>query len=184
MFDVRSPIDGSVIARAAKASADDVEEAIAAARQAREASGPRRPPPAWRSAPGPPRSSPEHADTFAGAIVADLGKTSEQAASEVKATRERLGLVREEVRKIFGEYIPGDWMDDSVGKSAVVLREPVGTVAAFGPFNYPLYLDRVEDHPRPGGGEHGRGQGAVGGADLRWCCSPASSRRRGCRRAC
>ena len=140
VFDVRSPIDGSVIARAAKASADDVEEAIAAARQARGA---------FRATPAAARLEicaraasilAEHADTFAGAIVADLGKTTEQAASEVKATRERLGLVREEVRKIFGEYIPGDWMDDSVGKSAVVLREPVGTVAAFGPFNYPLYL--------------------------------------------
>ncbi len=139
-FDVRSPIDGSVIARAAKASADDVEEAIAAARQARGA---------FRATPAAARLEMcaraasilvEHADTFAGAIVADLGKTSEQAASEVKATGERLELVREEVRKIFGEYIPGDWMADSVGKSAVVLREPVGTVAAFGPFNYPLYL--------------------------------------------
>ncbi|MGI8810517.1 MAG: aldehyde dehydrogenase family protein [Acidimicrobiales bacterium] len=140
VFDVRSPIDGSVIARAAKASADDVEEAIAAAKQARQD---------FRATPAAARLEicaraasilAEHADTFAGAIVADLGKTSEQAESEVKATRERLGLVREEVRKIFGEYIPGDWMADSVGKSAVVLREPVGTVGAFGPFNYPLYL--------------------------------------------
>lgn len=140
VFDVRSPIDGSVIARAAKASADDVEEAIAAAREARGT---------FRDEPAATRLEicaraasilAEHTDTFAGAIVADLGKTSEQAASEVTATRERLELVREEVRKIFGEYIPGDWMADSVGKSAVVLREPVGTVAAFGPFNYPLYL--------------------------------------------
>jgi len=139
-FDVRTPIDGGVIARAAKASGEDVEAAIVAAREARAG---------FRSTPAAARLEicaraaeilTEHADAFAGAIVADLGKTHEQAASEVKATRERLGMVREEVRKIFGEYIPGDWMDDSVGKSAVVLREPVGTVAAFGPFNYPLYL--------------------------------------------
>ena len=140
VFDVRSPIDGSVIARAAKASTGDVEEAIAAARQAR--GGFRGTPAATRLEVCARAASilAEHADTFAGAIVADLGKTLEQAASEVKATGERLGLVREEVRKIFGEYIPGDWMADSLGKSAVVLREPVGTVAAFGPFNYPLYL--------------------------------------------
>jgi glyceraldehyde-3-phosphate dehydrogenase [NAD(P)+] len=73
-------------------------------------------------------------------IVADLGKTPEAAESETKATRDRLRLVREEVRKIFGEFLPGDWIDDSAGKSAVVLREPVGTVAAIGPFNYPLFL--------------------------------------------
>jgi len=140
VFDVRSPIDGSVIARAAKASVDDVEEAIAAARQARGE---------FRGLPAATRLEicaraaeilGEHADSFVNAIVADLGKTCDQAASEVKATRERLGLVREEVRKIFGEYLPGDWIADCIGKSAVVLREPVGTVAAFGPFNYPLFL--------------------------------------------
>ncbi len=140
MFEVRSPIDGNLIARAAKASRDDVEEAIAAARQARDG---------FRGLPAAARLEicaraaeilEEHAESFISAIVADLGKTTEQAASEVKATRERLGLAREEVRKIFGEYLPGDWIADSVGKSAVVLREPVGTVAAFGPFNYPLYL--------------------------------------------
>jgi len=140
VFDVRSPIDGSVVARAAKASGDDVEEAIAAARHARAD---------FRALPAASRLDicaraaeilGEHADSFNRAIVADLGKTPDQAASEVKATRERLGLVREEVRKIFGEYLPGDWIADSVGKSAVVLREPVGTVAAFGSFNYPLFL--------------------------------------------
>ncbi|HEV2069248.1 MAG TPA: aldehyde dehydrogenase family protein, partial [Acidimicrobiales bacterium] len=139
-FEVRSSIDGSVIASAAKASVDDVEVAIAAARRSRAH---------FRSLPAAERLEicaeaakilDRHFAAFVDAIVVDLGKTVEQATSEVKATRERLGLVREEVRKIFGEYLPGDWIADTVGKSAVVLREPVGTVAAFGPFNYPLFL--------------------------------------------
>ncbi|MBW3627432.1 MAG: aldehyde dehydrogenase family protein [Actinobacteria bacterium] len=139
-FEVRSSIDGSVIATAAKASVDDVEVAIAAARRSRAS---------FRSLPAAERleicaEAAKILDrdfaAFVDAIVVDLGKTVEQATSEVKATRERLGLVREEVRKIFGEYLPGDWIADTVGKSAVVLREPVGTVAAFGPFNYPLFL--------------------------------------------
>ena len=139
-FDVRSPVDGSVIARAARATVDDVDEAIAAARDARAT---------FRSMPAADRLDicaqaagilQQHHDSLVAAIVADIGKTPEQAASEVDATRERLGLVREEVRKIFGEYLPGDWIAETAGKSAVVLREPVGTVAAFGPFNYPLFL--------------------------------------------
>ncbi|MDQ4132442.1 MAG: aldehyde dehydrogenase family protein [Actinomycetota bacterium] len=139
-FDVRSPIDGTVIARAAKASTDDVEAAIAAAREARK--GFRELPAAERLeiCARAARILEDQSQAFLDAIVTDLGKTPEQAASEVKATRERLGLVREEVRKIFGEYLPGDWISDTVGKSAVVLREPVGTVGAFGPFNYPLFL--------------------------------------------
>ena len=139
-FDVRSPVDGSVITRAAKASVNDVDAAIGAARDSRKT---------FRSLPAAERLEicahgasilRHHHDAVVAAIVADVGKTPEQAASEVDATCKRLGLVREEVRKIFGEYVPGDWIDETVGKSAVVLREPVGTVAAFGPFNYPLFL--------------------------------------------
>ncbi len=140
VFEDQSPIDGTTVARAAKASAEDVEAAIAAARGARAE---------FRALPAAERLAicaraaelvEEHRETLLHAIVTDLGKTPEQAESEVNATRERLRLVREEVRKIFGEYLPGDWIGETAGKSAVVLREPVGTVAAFGPFNYPLYL--------------------------------------------
>jgi acyl-CoA reductase-like NAD-dependent aldehyde dehydrogenase len=139
-FDVVSPIDGSVIARAQKGSNDDLEAAIAAAKAARAK---------FRSMPSAERLEiceragdilADHFEDFVQVIVADLGKTPESAQSEAKATRDRLRLVREEVRKIFGEFLPGDWIDDSIGKSAVVLREPVGTVAAIGPFNYPLFL--------------------------------------------
>ncbi|MDP9441816.1 MAG: aldehyde dehydrogenase family protein [Actinomycetota bacterium] len=140
VFEDRSPIDGSVLARPAKASADDVKAAIAAAREARDG---------FRTQPAAARLETcqraaeilhDHLADFVAAVVADLGKTPEQATSEVKTTGERLGMVREEVRKIFGEYLPGDWVGDTAGKSAIVLREPVGTVAAFGPFNYPLFL--------------------------------------------
>ncbi|MFN2608872.1 MAG: aldehyde dehydrogenase [Acidimicrobiales bacterium] len=139
-FDVSSPIDGTLIARAAKGGTDDVEAAIAAARRARAG---------FRAMPAAERLAilqtagtivDRTAGSLVAAIVADLGKTPEAAASEVEATRTRLDLVREEVRKIFGEYLPGDWIGDTVGTSAVVLREPVGTVAAIGPFNYPLFL--------------------------------------------
>ncbi len=139
-FEVRSPIDGSIIATAAKAGERDVLAAIAAAKRAR---------PVFRKLPAAGRLEicadaakilGQHLDAYADVITADLGKTPEQARTEVKATKERLGLAREEVRKIFGEYLPGDWIGDTQGKEGIVLREPVGTVAAIGPFNYPLFL--------------------------------------------
>ena len=134
-FDVLSPIDGSVIARAQRGGEDDVEAAVAAARAARSE---------FRSLPTARRLEickraaelvGERLDDFIDAIVVDLGKTGEEARSEATATRERLELVREEVRKIFGEYRAGDWVPDTAGKNAVLLREPRGTVAAIGGVN-------------------------------------------------
>jgi glyceraldehyde-3-phosphate dehydrogenase [NAD(P)+] len=53
----------------------------------------------------------------------------------------------EEVKKISGEYIPGDWSDDTRGKIALVIREPVGVVAAISPFNYPLFIQAAKVIP-------------------------------------
>jgi len=139
-FEVSSPIDDNTIAVAQAAGKDDVEAAIAAACRARsrfrEMTAAERLEVCKRAA----EIMAEHFETFIDAIVVDLGKTPSQAKSEATASRERLELVREEVRKIFGEYLPGDWIPDAKGKSGIVLREPVGTVAAIGPFNYPLFL--------------------------------------------
>jgi len=139
-FDVRSPIDGNKIAVAQAAGEEDVEAAIQAALAARarfrDTSAAERLEICERAA----ELMTANFDGFLDAIVVDLGKTRSQAESEANATRERLEMVREEVRKIFGEYLPGDWIPDTRGKSGIVLREPVGTVAALGPFNYPLFL--------------------------------------------
>ena len=140
VFDVHSPIDGSLIARAAKAGEEDVEAAVAAAVEARQGFASLAAAARLEVCTRAAEILEQQGESLVGAIVADLGKTPEQARSEVETTVERLGLAREEVRKIFGEYLPADWIAETAGKSAVVLREPVGTVAAFGPFNYPLFL--------------------------------------------
>ncbi|MDQ3944909.1 MAG: aldehyde dehydrogenase family protein [Actinomycetota bacterium] len=139
-FEVRSPIDGTVIARAPRGGEEDVEAAVAAAVEARHTFGSIPAAERLQICEEAARVMEGQLDAFVDAIVTDLGKTPEQAKSEAKASRERLEMAREEVRKIFGEYLPGDWIGDTVGKSGIVLREPVGTVAAIGPFNYPLFL--------------------------------------------
>ena len=49
-------------------------------------------------------------------------------------------MTMEEARRIYGEYVPGDWATDTVGKMALIIREPVGVVACVSSFNYPLYI--------------------------------------------
>jgi glyceraldehyde-3-phosphate dehydrogenase [NAD(P)+] len=73
-------------------------------------------------------------------IMLEAGKPEEDARGEVQATIDRMELTMVEARKIFGEYLPGDWSEDTTQKMAIVIRQPVGVVASISPFNYPLFI--------------------------------------------
>lgn len=138
-FDINTPIDGSLIARAQRASPRDVS---LAAKTARERRGIRELPAIERieifnCAAG---LLEQHKEEFARVIQLEAGKTNKDAVGEVNATIHRLKLTMEEARRIFGEYLPGDWSSGTVGKIALVIREPVGVVAAITSFNYPLFI--------------------------------------------
>ncbi len=137
---VDTPINGKVIAYASKASLEDVDRAIASAHNNKQE---------IRDIPGIDRIEifkrtadilKSHKKDFINTLTLEAGKTPEDAEGEVNATIERLNLTLEEIRKIFGEYIPGDWSEGTSGKIALVIREPLGVIAAITPFNYPLYI--------------------------------------------
>lgn len=138
-FDVHTPIDGSIIARAQMASSVDIDRAVTAARENRRI----------RNLPGIERIDifncaagllEQHKDEFASVLQMEAGKSTRDAAGEVEGTIHRLRLTMEEAKRIFGDYVPGDWSHDAVGKMALVIREPIGVVAVISPFNYPLYI--------------------------------------------
>jgi acyl-CoA reductase-like NAD-dependent aldehyde dehydrogenase len=139
VFDIRTPIDGSLIARSQKATPGDVSLATTAAKEMR---GIRELPAIERieifnCAAGMLET---HKDELARTLQLEAGKTNKDAIGEVNATIHRLKLTLEEARRIFGEYLPGDWSSGMVGKMALVIREPVGVVAAITSFNYPLFI--------------------------------------------
>ncbi len=146
-IDVDTPINNSIIARVPQASPRDVEMAIDSAHEN------------WqriRDVPGIERVEIfqeasrillEHEEDFVTTLMLEGGKPRKDAAGEVHAAADRLRLVMEEARKIFGEYIPGDWSEDTMGKIAVVIREPLGVVAAISPFNYPLFIGAAKIIP-------------------------------------
>jgi glyceraldehyde-3-phosphate dehydrogenase [NAD(P)+] len=139
-FDVRSPIDGSVIARAASATIDD---AVSAVQAARSSQGAIREMPAIQRVGVMEKAArllEENGELVARAIQLEAGKPTRDALSEARATVERLRLVLQDARKISGEYLPGDWAPDTIGKMALVTHEPVGVIAAISPFNYPMYI--------------------------------------------
>ena len=138
-LDVDSPIDDSVIAKVQAGTAADVERAVAAAYQARKP---------IRDIPGIDRIDllnkarhilDAHRHDFVKTMVLEAGKSVYMAEAEVRASINRIKMTMEEARKIFGEYVPGDWSEDTMAKFALVIHEPLGVIACVSPFNYPLF---------------------------------------------
>ena len=139
-MDVRSPIDLSVVARVPRVGKALLQRTLRTVHDKGM----------WevRDMPGGKRLDVYHRtadlleglkDEFADALVVNAGKTKHAALGEVKASVERLRRSDLDIRKILGEYVPGDWSEDTVETEAVVRREPVGIMLAIAPFNYPLF---------------------------------------------
>ena len=138
-LEVDTPIDDSVFARVPSASPEDVDEAVGAAFRARRA---------IRDIPAIDRIEilnrarhmiEDHREDFRSALVLDAGMTVSSATGEVAAALHRIKMTMEEARSIFGEYVPGDWSEDTMAKFALVIHEPLGVIACITPFNYPLF---------------------------------------------
>ena len=137
---VTNPYDGVELGRVALATAEQVEQALAAAAAAFEQT--RRQPSrlraelllrvrerVWREQ-----------EQFAQLICAEAGKPITFARGEVKRALETLLLSAEEARHLSGEYLPLDLVPGAEGYHGVVRRAARGPAAALWPFNFPLNL--------------------------------------------
>jgi glyceraldehyde-3-phosphate dehydrogenase [NAD(P)+] len=146
-IEVRSPIDGALIATVPSSSRSEAERAAEAAYEARNLI---RIIPAVKKIEIFQRTRElllEDMESFVEILALEAGKPRSTAEGEVKATAERLKLTPEEYGKIRGEHIPGDWSDETIGSDADVLREPLGVILAISPFNYPLYITATKVIP-------------------------------------
>jgi len=146
-FSMNSPVHGKSIVFLPKADAAAVSEAIAAAERAQNA---------IRDIPAIERITlfnralallEQHESWFREILLIEAGKPAAEAEGEIAATKERLRMTMQEVKKITGEYIPGDWSHDTLGKIAVAVHEPVGVIVAITSFNYPLYIPAAKIIP-------------------------------------
>jgi glyceraldehyde-3-phosphate dehydrogenase [NAD(P)+] len=138
-FEVDTPIDNSVIAKVQSATVEDVDGAVVAADRARKS---------MRDIPAIDRIDilnkarhvmEDHKEDFTSTLELEAGKTRSSATGEVMASLNRVKMTMEEARSVFGEYIPGDWSEDTMAKFALVIHEPLGAIACISPFNYPLF---------------------------------------------
>ncbi len=146
-FQVTSPVDGKVVAEMPKATKEQVLKAIEAADAAK---------PSIRDIPAIDRIGlfnrvlalmKEHEAIFYECLLREAGKPIHEAKGEITATKERLEMTMQEVKRITGEFIPGDWSHDTIGKIALVVHEPIGCVSAITSFNYPLYIPAAKIIP-------------------------------------
>lgn len=130
---VLDPGTGEVIGRVPHATPADLDQALTAA-----AVGFR----AWRGIPAWERARilrraadlvRERLEAMAAVLTLEQSKTLAEARIEVAAAADILEWSGEEARRTYGRIVPGR----VVGVRQMVLKEPVGPVAAFAPWNFP-----------------------------------------------
>ncbi|MCX5495604.1 NAD-dependent succinate-semialdehyde dehydrogenase [Kaistia dalseonensis] len=132
-FAVTNPADGAIIAEVADLEVEQVREAIAAAQRAL---------PAWRARSGKQRSRilrvwyeliMDNQEALARLLSAEQGKPLAESRGEIAYGASFIEWFAEEAKRVYGDVIPATTPD----KRIVVIRQPVGVVAAITPWNFP-----------------------------------------------
>jgi succinate-semialdehyde dehydrogenase/glutarate-semialdehyde dehydrogenase len=132
-FSVNNPANGELLAEAPDMDADDTRMAISAAHRAF---------PAWRAATAATRAGllrrwydllMANADDLALLLTLEQGKPLAEAKGEIAYGASFIEWFAEEARRVYGDVIPGHAAD----KRIVVVKQPVGVVAAIAPWNFP-----------------------------------------------
>src|SRR6059058_2205229 len=135
-FESTSPADGETIGAFPKSGPEDVDRAVAAAKDAYEA---------WRLVPAPKRGEvlfrfaqllAEHKDDVAELMTHEMGKVRAEAAGDVQEAIDMAFYMGGEGRRLFGQTTPSELRD----KFMMSLRMPVGVVGAITPWNFPIAI--------------------------------------------
>ena len=129
-----NPVDESVVGQLAHAGRSDLDAALAAAEKGFAV---------WRATGAFDRSKlmrraadilRERVDTIARLMTTEQGKPLAESRVETLAAADTIDWFAEEARRAYGRIVPAR----AAGVSQMVTKEPVGPVAAFTPWNFPL----------------------------------------------
>ncbi|MEC8301841.1 MAG: aldehyde dehydrogenase family protein, partial [Planctomycetota bacterium] len=137
---VLNPFDQQVIDTVPRATASDIEEALAAATQGSDSMASLSAYDRFlilRKAADRLRKDKE---SLATTLSVEEGKTLAEARSEIDRSAQTLELSGEEAKRSEGEVLPLDAGEGVKGKLGFTLRVPCGVVVAISPFNFPLNL--------------------------------------------
>jgi acyl-CoA reductase-like NAD-dependent aldehyde dehydrogenase len=140
VVEIRSPYDGTLIARVVQGRREHAEAAIAAAVKA---FGTTRRLPAFERQRVLRRisaSMAERKEEFSRTLAQEAGKPIKGARIEVERAIFTFNVAAEESTRIYGEYLPLDWQEFTAGRWGIVRRFPLGPIAGITPFNFPINL--------------------------------------------
>ena len=132
-FDVDNPGDGSIIGSVPDMGGAEAKRAIAAANAAL---------PAWRALPAKERSKilrkwydliVANADDLALLLTTEQGKPLAEAKGEILYGASFVEWFAEEAKRVYGDVIPTPSNDRRI----IVIKQPIGVVAAITPWNFP-----------------------------------------------
>ena len=93
----------------------------------------------------------EHADELALLLTSEQGKPLAEAKGEILYAAGFVEFFAEEAKRVYGETIPTFKADARI----VVIKQPVGVVAAITPWNFPAAMITRKVAPALGRGLHG-----------------------------
>jgi succinate-semialdehyde dehydrogenase/glutarate-semialdehyde dehydrogenase len=156
--DVINPATEKPLARLPHASQADLDQALEAAKKGFSV---------WRAASAYDRSKIMHKaadlmreryDAIAKIMVLEQGKTYPEARAEVTTSADIIDWYAEEGRRSYGRIVPGR----GKGVRQLVIQEPIGIVAAFTPWNFPV----LTPARKIGGAGGGGGGGGLSGSGV------------------
>jgi len=135
-IDVTDPSDQSIIGTVPAMGAEDARRAVQAAERAW---------PEWRQRPGKERAKilrkwfdlmMENQEDLAVIMTTEQGKPIAESRGEIGYAASFIEWFAEEAKRVYGDTIP----DVQPGKRIVVIKQPVGVVAAITPWNFPAAM--------------------------------------------
>ncbi|MDO8690861.1 MAG: aldehyde dehydrogenase family protein, partial [Dehalococcoidia bacterium] len=131
-----NPANGEALGELASSTAGDVDDAVAAARQAFDS---------WRKVPAPRRGEMiyragemmlERKAELGRLLTQEMGKVLPEALGEVQEGIDMTFYMAGEGRRLFGDTVPAELPN----KFAMSVREPIGVVGAVTPWNFPFAI--------------------------------------------
>jgi alpha-ketoglutaric semialdehyde dehydrogenase len=135
-FESTSPADGETIGVFPRMGADDVDRAVAAAKEAFAH---------WRLVPAPKRGEilyrfarllEQEKDALTELMTHEMGKVRAEAGGDVQEAIDITYYMAGEGRRLFGQTTPSELPD----KWNMSIRQPIGVVGAITPWNFPIAI--------------------------------------------